>query len=951
MRFPFHLLVTLSFSLLRVGAQAQPSRAERQPDGVLLHLPPANENAARTLRLRVVTDKIVQVQASPLDTLSTVKSLMVVPQNGPVLNWQYKERKGLGILSTPALTATVVLATGEVRFTDAQGQPVLRERAGGGKYFKAVMASGQPLYEVQQVFDAPPGEGLYGLGQHQNGTMNYRGLQVELAQNNTEVAVPFLVSSGHYGILWDNYSLTRVGDTRDYEPLSSLRLYAADGQPGWLTATYRSKSQPSEILVQRPESVLNYEYLEDQQNFPAGLKLDNVTASWEGSVESGVTGKHHFLLKNAGYAHLYLDGKEVVNKWRQAWNPGTSLVELEMVAGRKYSLKLTWDPDGGESYLGLKWLPPLSAQGQHEYGWRSQAAHDLNYYFVLGATADEVIAGYRQLTGPAPLVPRWALGLWQSRERYKTQQEILDVAQEFRRRQIPLDNIVLDWSYWKPDQWGSQEFDPSRFADPAGMINTLHAQDHLHFMISVWAKIYEGANTYHDFSAKGYLYPRNIANRTKDWIAPGYTSTFYDALNPQARTAFWNLLNTRLLPKGIDAWWMDASEPDIYSNTNVETRQALMNPTYLGPSQLYFNAFPLQNAKGIYEGQRQTAPGQRVFLLTRSAYAGSQRYAAAVWSGDIGARWEDFRNQIPAGLNFSLSGIPYWTTDIGGFAVERRYEHPNAQDQAEWRELQTRWYQFGAFCPLFRVHGQFPYREIFNVAPTGTPAYQSMLYYDQLRYRLLPYVYSLAGGVTHRGGTLMRGLLMDFPQDPAVANLGDEYLFGPSLLVAPVTDYQARSKQVYLPAGSGWYDFYSGRHYAGGQRQTLEAPYERLPLLVREGAIIPFGPALQYTDEKPVDPLTLYVYTGQNADFTLYEDEGVNYNYEQGAASTIALHYDEAAKTLRIGARQGSFPGMLAQRTIGVVWVKPTQPVGYDPNNAAMRIISYSGEAVTVKME
>ncbi|HEX8507544.1 MAG TPA: TIM-barrel domain-containing protein [Hymenobacter sp.] len=935
------------------GARAQKASVEKQANGVTIHLPAAGPQAPRTVRLQVVSDKIIHVQASPLDTVSSLPSLMVVPQTVSGTRWQYREKKGQGLLSTGALTAKVSLSTGEITFADRQGKTILQERKHGGKLFTPTVADGQPLYEIAQTFESPADEGLYGLGQHQNGTMNYKGQQVELAQNNTDVAVPFLLSNKNYGILWDNYSITRVGDTREYQPLSTLKLYAKDGAPGWLTATYASKTNPEVVLVQRPESALNYEYLEDMKNFPATVKLGQTVATWEGAIESATPGLHHFLLKNAGYAKLYLDGKLVVDKWRQAWNPGTSVVALAMEKGRKYSLKLEWDPDGSESYLGLRWLSPLSAQAQQEYGFRSEAGPDLNYYFVAGNSADEVIGGYRQLTGPAPIMPKWSLGFWQSRERYKTQQEMLDVAAEFRKRRIPIDNIVLDWSYWKPAEWGSQEFDPTRFADPAGMIKTLHERDNLHFMISVWAKIYEGIPVYKDFKAKGYLYPRNIANRTKDWIAPGYTSTFYDAFNPKARADFWNLMNTKLFTKGVDAWWMDASEPDIYSNSNVQTRKELMNPTFLGSSTQYFNAFPLQNAKGIYEGQRQTAPDQRVFLLTRSGYAGSQRYAAAIWSGDIGARWEDFKNQIPAGLNFSMSGIPYWTTDIGGFAVERRYERPQmaAKDQEEWRELQTRWYQYGAFCPLFRSHGQFPFREVFNIAPAGHPAYESMLYYNKLRYRLMPYIYALAGQAHHQNSTIMRGLVMDFGADPAVRNVGDEFLFGPSLLVAPVTDYKARSREVYLPAATGWFDFYSGKYQAGGQKLAVEAPLERMPLFVREGSIVPVGPEIQYTAEKPADPITLYVYTGRDAQFSLYEDEGVNYNYEKGAFATIPTTYDERTKTLTIGERKGTFAGMPTQRTFRVVWVSKDRPTAFNPDAAPAKTVAYSGSAVTVKME
>lgn len=827
---------------------------QKQPDGIILTLPASNDHAVRTVRLQVVSDHIIRVRASVLDSVSSEASLMVVARPAAPVPWQYRQKKGLGVLSTASLRATVTLVTGEVAFADAQGRPILQERPYGGKTFAPVTLDGQTFYQVTQTFESPADEGLYGLGQHQNGVMNYRGQQVELAQNNTEVAVPFLVSSKNYGILWDNYSITKVGDTRDYQPLSSLKLYSKEGLPGWLTATYRDKGS-QKVLVQRPESVISYEYLEDQKSFPETVKLGQTLATWEGAIEPGTTGRHHFLLKNAGYAKLYIDGKLQVDKWRQAWNPGTSVVALDLEKGRRYALRLEWNPDGGESYLGLKWLGPPEGQSAHEYSFASEAGRGIDYYFVHGSSLDEVISGYRQLTGKAPVMPRWSVGFWQSRERYKTQQELLGVAAEFRKRRIPLDNIVLDWSYWKPAEWGSQEFDPSRFPAPEAMIRQLHEQ-HTHFMISVWAKFNEGIPAFDAFKAQGFLYPRNIANRTKDWIAPGYTSSFYDALNPRARIAFWNLMNTKLFTKGIDAWWMDASEPDIHSNTNVATRKELMTPTALGSSTRYFNAFPLQNAKGIYEGQRGSAPNQRVFLLTRSAYAGSQRYAAAIWSGDIAARWEDFKNQIPAGLNFSLSGLPYWTSDIGGFAVERRYEQSQlaVKDQEEWRELNTRWYQFGVFCPLFRVHGQFPAREIFNIAPPGHPAYESMLYYNQLRYRLMPYVYSLAGQVHHQDATIMRGLVMDFGQDPAVRSIGDQFMYGPSLLVSPVTDYQARTKRLYLPAGTDWYNFYSGQYQTGGQTLTEPAPLERLPLFVREGAILPMASRCNTPTSSPPPP-------------------------------------------------------------------------------------------------
>jgi alpha-D-xyloside xylohydrolase len=429
---------------------------------------------------------------------------------------------------------------------------------------------------------------------------------------------------------------------------------------------------------------------------------------WEGSIQSDITGDHTLRFTYGGYFKIWIDGKLLADRWRQAWNPGSVVLHQSFVAKKKYAIKIEWIPDGGESYISAQYLPPVNASEKNDYSFSSEAGKEIRYYFIYGNNADDVIAGYRTLTGKATIAPKWATGFWQSRERYKTQDEILNTVAEFRKRKIPLDNIVLDWSYWKQDQWGSQEFDESRFANPDSMISVLHNQYNTHFMISVWPKFYEGIKTYDQFNKNGWLYTRNIADSQRDWIAQGYVSTFYDAFNPQARKAFWDLLNEKLYKKGIDAWWMDASEPDILSNVSPEKRKELMNPLALGPAAEYLNAYPMENAKGIYEGQRATNPNKRVFILTRSAFAGSQHYGAAVWSGDIASRWADMKSQIAAGINFSLSGIPYWTMDIGGFAVEHRYEKPNDKDLQEWREQMTRWYQFGAFCPLFRVHGQFP---------------------------------------------------------------------------------------------------------------------------------------------------------------------------------------------------------------------------------------------------
>ncbi|MGI4020451.1 MAG: TIM-barrel domain-containing protein [Janthinobacterium lividum] len=929
-------------------AAAQSGNFKKVANGVVLTLP--ENQQTKLLQLDVVGDKIIHVKASPVNEFSADKSLMAVPQQSNTVKWSVSQTGDFILLKTASLQVKSSLKTGVVSFMDAAGKPVLQEAATDSKNFVPVSNDGEASYQLKQVFQSPADEGFYGLGQHQNGVMNYKGQQVELLQANTEVAVPFLVSSKNYGILWDNYSITKVGDTRNYQPLSGLKLFSKEGDQGWLTATYADKTDPKKVFISRPESDLDYSFLKDMKNFPAGYKLENGLVTYEGSIESPYSGLHHFLTKYSGYVKVYIDGKLIADKWRQPWNPGTALTAINLEKGKKYSFKIEWIPDGGESYLAMHWLSPIPEKDKNTFAFSSEAGDDINYYFVYGKNSDEVISGYRTITGKATMMPKWAMGFWQSRERYKTQEEILTAAKEFRDRKIPIDNIVEDWSYWKQDQWGSQEFDETRFPDPKGMIKQLH-DEHMHIMLSVWAKFYEGIKNYDYLNKNGWLYKRNIANRQRDWIAQGYVSTFYDAFNPKARQAFWDLMNKNLYSKGIDAWWMDASEPDILSNSDITSRKEQSTPTFLGSSTKYFNAFPLENAQGIYEGQRGTNPNDRVFLLTRSAYAGLQRYATATWSGDIAARWEDFKAQIPAGINFSMSGIPYWTMDVGGFAVERRYEKPNEKDLAEWREQMTRWYQFGAFVPLFRVHGQFPFREIYNVAPENHPAYQSMLYYDKLRYHLMPYIYSLVGKTYQKDYTLMRGLVMDFGTDEKVKSINDQYMFGPSLLINPVYQYQAKNRKVYLPAGNGWFDLYSGKYQNGGQEITADAPYERIPVFVKEGSILPVGPDIQYTSEKPDAPITLYVYAGKDASFNLYEDEGTNYNYEKGAFSTISINYSESSKTLTIGNRKGTFPGMVANRVFNVVVISKNKPKALNFETAANQTVKYAGNTVSLKMQ
>jgi alpha-D-xyloside xylohydrolase len=935
-------------------SMAQPgNNYTKTSDGLIIYPTNTLPEQAKAVKLQVINDNIIRVIASPGKEFPAVKSLITVYKNNPS-SWDLVpgEDKTKITLKTKAITAVANLSTGNVIFYTPEGKEILAEKA-SGTTLEPVVFEGERTYTIHQNFITPANDGWYGLGQHQDGLMNYKGYQVFLFQNNTEVAVPFLISKNNYGILWDNNSITKAGDTRTYRELSSLKLFSKDGEAGWLTATYyNDKKKPNEPLMQKAESEIRYEYVNESKLYlPATFKPENGFIKWEGSIASDMTGIHKLRVSYAGYMKVWIDGKLVLDRWRQAWNPGTAILNIAFEKDKKIPVRFEWTPDGGESYTTFKWLDPIDSKDENTLSFLSEAGKQMDYYFIYGKNMDEVIGGYRTLTGKATMLPIWTLGFWQSRERYKTQQEILTTIQEFRKRKIPIDNIVLDWSYWKQDDWGSQEFDASRFSNPDSMIKIVHEKYNAHFMISVWPKFYEGISAYNEFDKKGWLYKRNIADRQRDWIAQGYTSTFYDAFNENAQKGFWDLINNKLYKKGVDAWWMDASEPDILSNVSPFRRKQQMYPLATGITSEYLNAYPLMNAKGIYEGQRSVDPDKRVFILTRSAFPGLQRYAAATWSGDISSRWHDMKLQISAGVNFSMSGLPYWTMDIGGFAVEQRFEQPDAETLEEWREMNARWHQFGAFVPLFRAHGQFPFREIYNMSPENHSCYQSMIYYDRLRYRLLPYIYSLAGQTYHKDYTIMRGLVMDFAADDAVKNIDDQYMFGSSLLINPVYNYKQRSRQVYLPNGQGWYDLYTGRYTEGGQSINAEAVYERMPVFVKAGAIVPFGPALQYTTEKKADTITLYIYAGKDGEFSLYEDEGVNYNYEKGLYATIRFNYSNADKTLTINKTEGGFPGMLKKRYFRIKYITPEKPLPLDFDKKDGVLIKYSGTKQTVSLK
>ena len=586
---------------------------------------------------------------------------------------------------------------------------------------------------------------------------------------------------------------------------------------------------------------------------------------------------------------------------------------------------------------------------------------DMDYYFIAGQNLDEVISGYRTLTGKASLYPKWTLGFWQSRERYQSSKDIEDNMKKFRDLHIPVDNIVQDWNYWKLDSWGSHEFEAARYPNPQAMLDSVHAMNG-RFMISVWPKFYDTVKNYKELDSKGWMYHQAIKDDIHDWL--GFRGSFYDAYSDGARKMFWRQMDENLYTKykfGIDAWWMDASEPNVRDCTPMWYRKALSGPTALGTSTEYFNAYSIVNADAIYNGQRSVNPNQRVFLLTRSGFAGEQRYSTATWSGDIATRWEDMRAQMTAGLNYSMAGLPFWGMDQGGFCVENRYVAAQQEfdktgkenaDLKEWRELQARWNQFGCFVPLYRTHGQWPTREVWNIAPADHPAYKTIVAYDKLRYRLMPYLYSMAGMVHFKDYTMMRGLVMDFNGDDNVYDIKDQWMFGPALMACPVGEYQKYSRNVYLPKQKGWYDFYTGKHYAGGQTIVADAPFDKIPVFVPEGSILPVGPEMEWSDQKKAELIDLYVYAGKDGSYTLYEDEGTNYNYEKGKYAMIDFKYNDAQKTVTIAARKGSFDGMLQKRRFNIVLVSDNNQQGISLAKAPKgKMVKYAGKAVTVKLK
>jgi len=561
----------------------------------------------------------------------------------------------------------------------------------------------------------------------------------------------------------------------------------------------------------------------------------------------------------------------------------------------------------------------------------SEVADAVDYYFFYGPELDPLIADYRELTGQAPMFGKWAYGFWQCKNRYKSQEEMVAIARKYRELHIPADNIVQDWFWW--NRKGEFVFN-SNYPDPKRMVDDLHAAN-FHLMISIWPFFEPGSANYDYMDKQGWF-----IDKFKFAKPPYHTDgmSVYDATNPEARKYYWDQVNQGLFSIGLDAWWMDTTEPETEGQ---EENIQLGHKLAAGSGDRYVNDFPLLDTGAVYEGQRSASDKKRVFILSRSAFAGSQRNSVTAWSGDINSDWFSFRRQVPAGLNFALSGIPYWTTDIGGFVL-------GSPSDPAFRELFIRWFEWATFNPILRVHGTRVNPDGNELWSYGPDAQKILVEFDRLRYRLLPYTYSLAWRTTSQAYTPMRPLVMDFRTDDRAVDIGDQFMYGPAFLVNPVTAPGATSRRLYLPPAT-WYDFWSGKAITGPATYDAAAPLERLPLYVRAGSVVLLGPEIEWSTQKAADPIEVRIYTGADGAFTLYEDENDGYNYEKGVHATIPFRWDDAHKTLTIGSREGEFPGMLSSRTFNIVFVAQNHGVGTAAEAKPDKTVTYSGQPLTVK--
>lgn len=772
--------------------------------------------------------------------------------------------------------------TGKLSYANNVGNVFLSEEAGSRKFTPGSIQD-EPCYDAEQSFESPSDEYIFGLGQFQDGQYNLKNVARRLTQVNTQISIPFIYSSKGYGLLWHQYGLT------DFNPADNFIALEKQEQ------STSGNNQMAEVTTTSGTQKVSQNQSLYQGKF-------NVTKGGEYSIflDLGDMGNRHFVA---------IDGKPCIDQ-SNMWLPPTVGTLVKLKAG-EHQVQVLCKSNNTPK---LSWKP-----SDNITTFRSPTAKALDYVVFYGPSADSVIASYRNLSGNVPMLPQWAYGFWQCRERYTSGTHLVETVKEFRKRNLPLDVIVQDWQYWGDRGWGVPQFDEKNYSNPSAFIKELHNLN-AHFNISIWSNPDKNSTIGKEYVAKNRFIPD-----TK-WL---------DYFNPETRKEYWNTLKVNMLDNGVDSWWMDAVEPenDALKGTKM----------HIGAGDFYRLTYPLMVSRAVYEGQRETTSDKRVCILTRSAFSGQQRYGIINWSGDIGGTWDTFKNQIVAGLNYTITGFPYWTTDIGGF-----FRPGNSQYTDEkYHELLTRWYQWGTFNPIFRIHGYQTETEPWKYGQKVEDNMRKML---NLRYRLLPYIYSEAWQVTKNGSTMMRPLVMDFNTDTTAVNHQYQYMFGKSVLVAPVTEANVSEWNVYLPKSAGWFDFWTGKHFNGGQSIKTDAPLDKIPLFVKAGSIIPMGNIIQYTVEKSADTLEIRVYKGADAKFELYEDEGDNYNYEKGRYTIVSFNWNEKSQSLTISDRKGNYTGSLAKRIFNVVVVSENKGSGIHSNSIGEKV-NYTGTKVVIKLQ
>ncbi len=742
------------------------------------------------MNIKVCRDDIIEVKYTILNSFQNKPSL-VVNNKWKTSVFQLIENKTQLIITTSKLKVLVNKATNAITYTDLKGKEITSEDKDNNKTITPAIIAGINTYNVSTRFNSPANEALYGLGCHPTDSLsiNYKGRNQDMAIKYMTGAIPVLLSTKGYGLLWDNYSASN--------------FYGAEAN-------------------------------------------------------------------NTKFKYVSESGKQV------------------------------------------------------------------DYYFFYGPGFDQIINLYRIATGKAPMYAKWAFGLFQSQDRYMTQDEVFSVKDNYRKNHIPVDVIVQDWYYWDPFPIGVHVMNPARYPDPKKMVDELHKAN-IHGMISIWPVFGKGTKNFDALKKIG-----GLTSITWDNVVTHTFDTYYDAHNPKARELYWDQARDSLIKRfGWDAWWVDQCEPD--NGTLLDERRKA--DFSVGKGIDYFNTYSLEHSKGIYQGWRRDIPGKRAFFLIRQSFAGEQRNAATLWSSDIFCSFGALKSQVPQGINACASGIPYWTSDIGGYQY---YWKAPDWSKPEFRELFTRWFQFGAFCPVFRIHGKGERALFSNNWDVATKA--TLLKYDKLRYRLLPYIYSLAGKTTQENYTMMRSLAFDFGDDANIYNIPDQYMFGPAFLVNPVTGQGKTSRKVYLPKSANWYDFWTGQQIKGGQTIDATAPISTMPLYIRAGSIIPMGPDIEYATQKTNKIIELRIYPGANGQFKFYEDENDNYNYEKGQYTTFTLTWNDKQHILTVSDTKGHFPGMLKQRTFNVIIVNGSHGSSGDIVNKADKTFNYTGKTLSVKI-